>query len=278
MFGSADDPQTWDRYAYARDNPIMITDPSGESFWSDLVGVFLDVSVFFTGGATAPAAAAYTAVNSTVDAVQDFRKGNDVAGAFDLSDALLAGSTFFGRGGSFGIKNPESVLWQRPTVWPEITLIGIYQTMGKPGLPGSSQDPVQTLAHELGWPSMADVGCNPICDAAANKVASAIKSWWGDVSSCFMNYARPTLESDLNPLTPGVMTPSDMASQMSQASLQAAAYWSVSQGLTVPLRSSIVRAGLSNAEALGKLSGVLAVAGIDVALADAVYAEYKGCL
>jgi hypothetical protein len=113
---------------------------------------------------------------------------------------------------------------------------------------------------------------------APNKVTSAIKSWWKDVSSCFTNYALPTLESDLNPVTPGVMSPADMVSQLSQASLAGAASWSVSNGLTVPLRSSIVRAGVSNAEALGKASVVLSLAGIDVALADAVYAEYKGCL
>lgn len=107
---------------------------------------------------------------------------------------------------------------------------------------------------------------------------SFAKQWWSDVKSCVSNYGLPTLESDLNPFTPGVMTPATTASEMSQASLAAAATWSVERGLTVPLRSSIVRAGLSNAEALGKLSGVLSMAGIDVALADAVYAEYKGCL
>lgn len=107
---------------------------------------------------------------------------------------------------------------------------------------------------------------------------SFVKQWWKDVKSCFTNYALPTLESDLNPFTPGVMSPSGMASQLSQASLAAAASWSVSRGLTVPLRSGIVRAGVANAEALGKLSGVLGMIGIDYALADAAYAEYKGCL
>ena len=52
--GDPSDPQTWDRYVYVRDNPIMITDPSGESFWSDLVGVLLDISVPFTGGQQRP--------------------------------------------------------------------------------------------------------------------------------------------------------------------------------------------------------------------------------
>jgi hypothetical protein len=52
---------------------------------------------------------------------------------------------------------------------------------------------------------------------------SFVKQWWKDVKSCFTNYALPTLESDLNPLTPGVMTPSDMASQLSQASPTSAA-------------------------------------------------------
>jgi RHS repeat-associated protein len=36
--GRTEDPQTWNRYAYARNDPIDITDPSGQSWWSWLIG------------------------------------------------------------------------------------------------------------------------------------------------------------------------------------------------------------------------------------------------
>ena len=56
MFGSADplagkpeDPQSWNRYAYGRNNPITITDPSGQSWWSDALSL---IAAPFTGGAS----------------------------------------------------------------------------------------------------------------------------------------------------------------------------------------------------------------------------------
>jgi len=65
---------------------------------------------------------------------------------------------------------------------------------------------------------------------------------------------------------------------MSQASLAGAASWSVSQGLTVPLRSSIVRAGVGSAETFGKLSGVATMANVVYGLGAGVVAEWNGCL
>ena len=81
----------------------------------------------------------------------------------------------------------------------------------------------------------------------------------------------------MNPFSLGVGTAADAASQMSQASLMAAGAWSVERALTVPLRSGVVRAGVSNAEALGKASGVVALIGFYYALGDAIYAEQTGC-
>jgi hypothetical protein len=108
-----------------------------------------------------------------VDAVQDFRHGNDLAGAFDLSDALLAGSTFFGKDGSLAIKNPESVLWRRPTVWPEITLNGIYQTAGKPGLPGSGSESGCEFGAcgSVGSDFAAGAATTPLAWCAGNPIA-----------------------------------------------------------------------------------------------------------
>ena len=106
---------------------------------------------------------------------------------------------------------------------------------------------------------------------------SFVKQWWKDVKNCVGNVALPTIANDLNPLSIGIGTGADIASQMSQASLAGAASWSVNQGLTVPLRSSIVRAGVASAETLGEVSGVLTMASVVYALGDAVVAEYNQC-
>jgi hypothetical protein len=88
----------------------------------------------------------------------------------------------------------------------------------------------------------------------------------------------PAIENALNPFSLGIGTAADAASSMSQASLAGAASWSVSQGLTVPLRSSIVRAGVGSAETFGKLSGVATMANVVYGLGAGVVAEWNGCL
>ncbi len=99
-----------------------------------------------------------------------------------------------------------------------------------------------------------------------------------DVRNCINNVALPTIANDLNPFSPSVLGILQQGtSDLSQSSLQAAAYYSVTSGLTVPLRSSIVRAGMTNAEALGKLSFAISLLQVDAALLDAVIQEYKHC-
>jgi hypothetical protein len=105
-----------------------------------------------------------------------------------------------------------------------------------------------------------------------------VKQWWKDVKHCVGDVGQPTFLNDMNPFSLGIGTAADATSRMGQASLQAAATWSVERGLTVPLRSSIVRAGVAGAETLGKVSGVLTMGSIVYGLGDAVVAEYKGCL
>ena len=45
LAGSPDDPQSWNRYPYGRNDPIDITDPSGKSWWSTLIDIGIGVGV-----------------------------------------------------------------------------------------------------------------------------------------------------------------------------------------------------------------------------------------
>ena len=112
---------------------------------------------------------------------------------------------------------------------------------------------------------------------APNNGPSLLSSIFKDVKNCIANVALPTIKNDLNPFGIGIGSAADLASSASQANLAAAAVHSVQKGLTVPLRSSIVRAGVASAETLGEVSGILTAASVVYALDDAVVAEYKQC-
>ena len=105
----------------------------------------------------------------------------------------------------------------------------------------------------------------------------ASKSFWQKNWDCVSNVGLPVILDDLNPFSLGIGTAADVASQMSEASMEAAAGWSIQRGLTVPLRSSIVRAGVANAEALGVASYALSLAALEAALVHGVIAEHAGC-
>ncbi|MHB8501740.1 MAG: RHS repeat-associated core domain-containing protein, partial [Candidatus Acidiferrales bacterium] len=52
--GQLDDPQTWNRYTYVRNDPIDLTDPSGQGFFSWLMDALLILGDIFSGGVTTP--------------------------------------------------------------------------------------------------------------------------------------------------------------------------------------------------------------------------------
>ena len=48
--GVVGDPQSWNRYAYVENDPINLSDPSGQGFWEDLVNAFEDLFAVLSGG------------------------------------------------------------------------------------------------------------------------------------------------------------------------------------------------------------------------------------
>ncbi len=93
-----------------------------------------------------------------------------------------------------------------------------------------------------------------------------------------LGIAGQTFADDMSPFTLGPGTAASATSQMSQANAEGAAWWSVQRGLTSPLSSSIVRAGMASAETLGKVSGIITLATVYASAWDAVLEEAKGCL
>ena len=118
--------------------------------------------------------------------------------------------------------------------------------------------------------------------APSSEAKYFLTQWWKDVKSCVGNVGIPTLLADLNPIprpyangTVGVIQGA-IDSQV-QSLYQTVGAWSVARGLTVPLRSSVVRGGLTAAETLGKVSDGLLVLNFGIAAVDAIIAEAREC-
>lgn len=84
--GQLDDPQTWNRYAYARNDPIDLTDPSGQGFLTwffDALAILADI---FIPGSAAEAAAQWgidlpaLQVTSTIAAAEQTGKATQPQG------------------------------------------------------------------------------------------------------------------------------------------------------------------------------------------------------
>jgi RHS repeat-associated protein len=65
------DPQTWNMYSYVGNNPLSYTDPSGESFWSVLGGIFSGLGAFLATGNPVLGAEVGLGVDNTIDSIQN---------------------------------------------------------------------------------------------------------------------------------------------------------------------------------------------------------------
>jgi RHS repeat-associated protein len=116
--------------------------------------------------------------------------------------------------------------------------------------------------------------------------------WAKDVKNCVADVGLPTLGEDLSPIpsfendasNPGGMISDSLGAasaavdSASQATNWATMGWMASRGLTVPLRSGVVRAGFANLEKLGEYADGLLVVNILVAGVHADIREIKECL
>ncbi|HUO30004.1 MAG TPA: RHS repeat-associated core domain-containing protein [Bryobacteraceae bacterium] len=82
-------PQTWNMYAYVGNNPLSYTDPSGESFWSVLGGIFSGLGTFLATGNPFLGAEVGLGVNDTIDSLQNGQF--PLAGLLDFAGIPVAG-------------------------------------------------------------------------------------------------------------------------------------------------------------------------------------------
>ncbi|HEV2224113.1 MAG TPA: RHS repeat-associated core domain-containing protein, partial [Candidatus Acidoferrales bacterium] len=314
--GSTANPQSLNRYSYSINDPANATDPSGADPVSGCTTAETkpkDQSQQASGGGhsdtdnsdadTDGGDADSPQQNGCVSHVNPFGSGGDFGsdwaaefgvegvGTFDggppMADIPPGMFTVTSIGGKQGIGN-----W----IWlPSDTIQTFQQDKGQPNetLMSSTYDPGEWL--ELGVPSAPG-------DSSDGNNGS---SWWGTFAKSFFTFAGgpgnvPTCAGQalrhmgeiLNPFTPGVSTAADAAAPVAQAAAinrgvaqtQAGIdAYIATRGLTVPLRSSVVRAmaveGGEGAVAAGaRANFAVQTAAVDYAAVKSGYLTSKEAL
>lgn len=251
-------PQSLNRYSYVLNNPTSLLDPTGlDCVWMNDVG--------------------------TVSGIQgDCQDYGPSADGFYVD---CYGCVVDGNGNIIN----DTLSWDSSQ-----NLIGYC--IGQACYDGNGNlmaQPTTVDAQIYGWASGNSYGATSITvgvlpsstsPGGGGSSYSFVAQWWKDVKNCVGNYGIPTLARDLNPIPSGDDTAGilgslqSVADQAKQNSLLAVGVYSVGKGLTVPLRSSAVRAGLKTVEALGKASDVLLVGVVAWAGYDAIREEWDNCL
>jgi RHS repeat-associated protein len=147
--------------------------------------------------------------------------------------------------------------------WMDTTSVTVYG--------GASNDPGITMENgQQIYPTIAG--------APNNENYSFAKQWLKDVKSCFVDTGLGTIANQMDPFSPSASNAVQGAvDSASQSALAGAAAYSVGRGLTVPLRSGVVRAGVGASEVLGEASGWLTIANLYYGIAKAYKAEWQQC-
>jgi len=93
LAGHPDDPQSWNRYPYGRNDPIDITDPSGQGWLSWLLDIGIGAAVGWIAPEVLPSVFAWGGTTSTV-----FYEGAQIAQSSATFYAASAGTAAFGAG------------------------------------------------------------------------------------------------------------------------------------------------------------------------------------
>ena len=110
LTGSSGDPQSWNRYAYGRNDPIDITDPSGKHWWNDLLfGIGLFGSFFGVPPELADAAGFIGGTLNFVDTVSAIKHGAVPSpfsfGGVEIGSSWNGNTSIYGGGLTSRIQN-----------------------------------------------------------------------------------------------------------------------------------------------------------------------------
>ena len=254
-------PQSLNRYSYVTNNPLSMNDPEGLfeqsgggygggggscDFICQIVGVLASL---FGGGGSGPSFHGSLKPRPDDQPWDEYHihYGPNIAAALGLPDETC----------DFGVCGPDP-------------------TAVEPGGVAGNAAPIDLSA----WVFQIYAFARALNASAPNNGShySFFNQWLKDEKSCFGDTGLGTLLSDMNPFSPSLAGAAQSAvNAQSQAFADAAAMQAVERGLTVPLRSPVVRAGLAGSEVLGKVSIGITIVNLVVAGGDAINAEWKQC-
>jgi RHS repeat-associated protein len=110
LAGSPDDPQSWNRYPYGRNDPIDVTDPSGQHWWDALIDIAGFALSPFTGGASLFASMSYEMVaNPSPFPMIPFGDGTSLGASWNGTPIMPYGGLASGVQGALGLPTMADV-------------------------------------------------------------------------------------------------------------------------------------------------------------------------
>ncbi|MFP5235007.1 MAG: RHS repeat-associated core domain-containing protein [Acidobacteriota bacterium] len=250
-YAKLDNPQTLNLYAYVQNNPLTMRDPDGHQ----------------QGGASFPIQTKpwdgwWTGTD----------EGSHMADMCDFGIAEACDDEGDPGWGALGISEPFNPPQISDSIddWPAMTFAQ-----------ASRQHAFGTGL--LGFEMPMQIGKSFTQGKKTGKIESNIRQyyfhhWLMDLKSCYWDAGIGTIANQMDPFAPNVSNAvQGTVDSTANAALWGAAAHSVERSLTVPLRSSIVRAGVRTSEALGEASGYITIANLYYGIGKAYKAEWTEC-